>query len=380
MVHGLGYEPAQPDWPPLGDEEVADVVARYGLGSAAGQSPIVTWHSPRPLSAAALARVEGSTIFVKRHSPLVRSRRQLFEEHGFAAHLHAAGIAVPGVARALNGHTAVEMGGYVYEVHQAAPGVDLYRDVVSWAPYSSLGHARSAGAALARAHLAASAYDGPQRAPAVLSTSCEVVIAEEPEQQMLHLLSERPALAAYLDQRPWMEDFEQEHFPTMRRAGALLRRLPRQWGHGDWHPSNLSWTSPSPDAEVAAIFDLGLSNLTSAAHDLATAIERAIVSWLDLAVTGHAEADLDALEALLTGYESQRGLTRLELEAVAEVFPVVHFEYALSEVEYFAAAVRNMGNADVAYKEYLIGHSRWCQTSAGSALTDFLRRRAASRR
>ena len=48
-MHGMGKELAEPDWPPLTADEVAPVLARYGLPGpghvAAGAA--VTWRSPR---------------------------------------------------------------------------------------------------------------------------------------------------------------------------------------------------------------------------------------------------------------------------------------------------------------------------------------------
>ena len=40
---------------------------------------------------------------------------------------------------------------------------------------------------------------------------------------------------------------------------------------------------------MAGIFDFGLANRTFAVHDLALALERAVVSWLDLPETGTAQ-------------------------------------------------------------------------------------------
>ena len=98
----------------------------------------------------------------------------------------------------------------------------------------------------------------------------------------------------------------------------------------------------------------------------------------DAAVPGRAEADLDAIDAFLGGYESVRPLTPAEAAALPEVFPVVHVEYALSEVEYFASVVSSPANADLAYDGYLLGHAAWFATPPGAAVLDPLRRRAAT--
>jgi Ser/Thr protein kinase RdoA (MazF antagonist) len=229
----------------------------------------------------------------------------------------------------------------------------------------------------------------------VLTSSCAVVTAADPVAAVAALAARRPALGRYLAGRRWRDDLTRHHLPFIRRAAPLLAGLPPQWAHGDWHPSNLTWASggpawasggpawasggpawasAGPDAAVAGVIDLGLANRTFAVHDLATALERATVSWLDLARTGQAEADLDAVDALLAGYQSVRPLTPTERAALAELLPVVHLEYALSEVEYFAGVLRSPDGASLAYDTYLVGHTRWFTGPAGSALLEHLRR------
>src|SRR5258705_351250 len=274
LVHGMGKELAEPDWSPLTSAEVHTVLAAYPWP---GGDELITWRSPRPMSAAGLVRRGGADLFVKRHHVRGRTSAQLAVEHEFIGHLRSRCLPAPDV------------------------------------------------------------------------------------------------------------------LPAIRRAAPLLAGLPRQWGHGDWHPSNLTWTSAGPDAVVAGVFDFGLANRTFAVHDLATALERATVSWLDLADPdlanpeltglgraapdgfpphgpgpGRAEADLDAIDAFLDGYESVRPLTRAEAAALPEVVAVVHVDYALAEVEYFADVVSSPANADLAYDDYLLGHAAWFASPDGA--------------
>jgi Ser/Thr protein kinase RdoA (MazF antagonist) len=371
LVHGLGKELAEPDWPPLTDEEVRGVLGCY---EQPGADVAVTWRSPRPMSAAALVRHHGGTVFVKRHDQRVRTAAQLEVEHTFAGHLHSHGQAVPTFLRTRSGATVVCHGKWVYEVQQTAAGLDLYRDRPSWTPFTSLGHAWAAGAALARFHRAACDFPLAPRPVAVLTNSCCVTTAHDPGAEIERLLEERPGLARYLEQRPWRNDLD-PHLQAVKRVAPLLERLTPQWGHGDWHPSNLTWTTPGSDAEVAAVFDLGLANSTTSVHDLAVALERCTIDWLELPGT---HADLNAVDALLEGYESVRPLNAAEAKALPELLPVIQLEFALSEIEYFADVVRSPTNADVAYTSYLIGHTTWFRSAAGSTLLEHLRRRAAS--
>ena len=376
LVHGMGKELVVPDWSPLTSAEVHTVLARYPQPRG---EEMITWRSPRPMSAAGLIRRGGVDLFVKRHHIRVRTVAQLAVEHAFIGHVRARGIPAPAVLRAADGSTATQHGDFVYEVHELAGGLDLYRDAVSWTPYTSRGHAHAAGEALARLHDAADRFPLPARSPAVLTSGCEIVVAADPLAEVKWLAGRRPGLAAYLDGRTWPDDLTPHVLPAVRRAAPLLAALPRQWGHGDWHPSNLTWTAPGPDAVVAGVFDFGLANRTFAVHDLATALERAAVSWLDLADAGRAEADLEAIDAFLDGYESVRPLSAAEATALPEVLPVVHVEYALSEVEYFAHVVSSAANADLAYDGYLLGHAAWFGTPDGTAVLDHLRRRARAR-
>ena len=374
LVHGMGKTLVPADWPPLTGEEVSLVLG----GARAGA--IVTWHSPRPMSAAGLVSWRGSTLLVKRHHVSVRTVGQLVLEHAFAGYLRARGLPVPAVVPLDGGATAVRRGDFSYEAHRLAAGIDLYRDAASWSPFAAAGHARSAGAALARLHRAAAGFAAPVRPPGVLISSCAVTMAADPAGELSRILARRPGLARWMAPRPWRDDFTRHLLPAIVRASPLGRRLPRQWGHGDWHPSNLSWTSAGPDAQVAGIFDLGLANRTFAVHDLAIAIERSTVAWLDLAESGQASADLAAMDALLDGYETVRPLSPAEASALPEILPVAHVEFALSEVEYFADVTGSTANAELAYDGYLFGHARWFAEPAGSAVLDHLRRRAGRNR
>jgi Ser/Thr protein kinase RdoA (MazF antagonist) len=314
-------------------------------------------------------------LFVKRHDPRVRTAGQLTAEHDFIGYLRGFGVPAPAVLRTSRGPTTVSFGGSIYEIHRAAAGADRYRDAVSWSPFRTVGDAYAAGAALARLHRAAAGFSRPGRPQAVLMATCEVVTSRDPVAAMAGMLRERPGLARYLGARRWAEDLTRYQVPVIGRAAPRLASLPRQWGHGDWHPSNLTWCSAGAGG-VAGVFDFGLANRTFAVHDLATALERSTVAWLDLAESGRAAADTDAMDALLDGYESVRPLSPGEAAALPEVLPVVHLEYALSEIEYFAGVVGSPGLADLAYDGYLVGHTRWFEGPDGSAVTDHLRRRA----
>ncbi|MCA3871576.1 MAG: aminoglycoside phosphotransferase family protein, partial [Burkholderia sp.] len=60
------------------------------------------------------------------------------------------------------------------------------------------------------------------------------------------------------------------------------------------------------------------------------------------------------------------------------LLPIVHTEFALSEVAYFGCIIDAPAIVDIAYDGYLIGHARWFGERDGQQLLDWLvqRRRA----
>ena len=60
LVHGMGKELTLPDWSPLTSAEVHTVLARY---PRAPGDEMITWRSPRPMSAAGLIRHGGADLF-----------------------------------------------------------------------------------------------------------------------------------------------------------------------------------------------------------------------------------------------------------------------------------------------------------------------------
>jgi Ser/Thr protein kinase RdoA (MazF antagonist) len=136
------------------------------------------------------------------------------------------------------------------------------------------------------------------------------------------------------------------------------------WTHNDWHPSNLLW---SGEGEVATVLDFGLADRTCALHDLATALERIAVRWLEIA--GDAPiAEPEAALALLSGYDSVLPLTAEDRALLARLLPLVHVEFAMSEADYFHGVLGRAQDADLAWDGFLLGHSAWFTGAEGRAL------------
>ncbi|WP_414439187.1 phosphotransferase enzyme family protein [Burkholderia sp. 22PA0106] len=364
-------ETAERDWPLITRAEVAGLLADF---PQAPELARLSWHSPRPFSAAVLASAgDGAELFVKRHHAAIRDVAGLEEEHRFMAHLRAQGVPVAEVLTDTAGRTAVARGDWTYEVHRVSPGVDTYRGVMSWKPFFHTAHAAAAGRMLATLHRAAAAYDAPARELRPLLTSFRVLSSPDLGAALDAWVHAQPGLARALDGRDWHADVMREIAPFHRELVPLLDTLAPCWTHGDWHASNLLWTGDDPAAEVVSVLDFGLSDRTCAVLDLATAIERNLVDWLAPAESRRIE--FAQLDALLDGYESVQPLTRDAHRALIALLPIAHAEFALSEVEYFNGILSSPVGTEAAYDGYLIGHARWFAGPDGQRLLDALRAR-----
>ncbi len=380
QAHGLDGTLVKPDWPPLTLSELRQLLAGF---TDAGEPREVVFASPRPLSAAALVQTTRGEVFVKRHHRSVRDRAGLHEEHLFLDHLLAHRVSVPRVLRNSHGETAIELSKWTYEVHSPAAGIDLYRDAISWQPFTGAEHAQSAGVALAALHLASESFAAPSRKVQPLVASFTIFAADDSAAAMEQYLRARPLLHRNAGVRRSATRALDLLAGLHAELRPCLPHLESLWTHNDLHCSNLLWSDTSARAHPAAILDFGLADRTNAVHDLAHAIERNMVEWLALVQHPDRPEDvplhLDHLQALLDGYESVRPLSAHEAAALAPMTALCHAEFALSEADYFLGSLHSEDKARMAYDGWLVGHAAWFHSARGTSLLDVIRRRAAHR-
>jgi Ser/Thr protein kinase RdoA (MazF antagonist) len=371
----------EPDWPPLALAELRALFAQF---ENLGEPIEILTVSPRPLSAASVVRTSGGKIFVKRHHRTVRDREGQLEEHRFLAHLLKSGAKVPAVIASASGETAVGIGEWMYEVHAIPAGIDLYEEAISWTPFRTAEHAWSAGQTLAELHVAAQGFDAPIRRPRPLVASFTIFAANDPAQELERYLAARPALAGQAAVHICAKQALEILAPFHAQLLPLLPALPELWTHNDLHCSNLLWSGSESTARVTAAIDFGLSDRTNAVHDIANAIERNIVEWLQLVADPAHPNDVavhfDHLEALLAGYESVRMLSAAEAEALAPMTALCHAEFALSEADYFLGPLHSNDRAAMAYDGWLVGHADWFRSDAGKGLLAAIERWSKNRR
>jgi Ser/Thr protein kinase RdoA (MazF antagonist) len=378
-THGMNGTLVAPDWPPLTLEEVRTLLVRF---RGCGEPIRILSTSPRPFSAASVVGTRGSKVFIKRHHRLVRDREGLLEEHRFIGHLHSNGAPVPRVLESISGETAIEIGEWTYEVHEVPSGVDLYGHQHSWTPFHSPKHAHTAGRTLAQLHLASCGFAASARRPQPLVAGFSVFAQVDAAAAMAHYLALRPVLTRDLITRNACAEAFEILAPFHTELKPLLSALEPLWTQNDAHASNFFWSDGSEDARAVAIFDFGLCDRTNAVHDIALAIERNIVEWLALNDAAPAQAvpiHVDALLALLDGYESLRPLSTQEAAALAPMTALCHVEYALSEAEYYLGVLHSPKRARLAVPDYLVGHARWFASNGGTVLLDAIRQWASVR-
>ncbi len=364
-VHGLSNNWVEPDWPFLTLPEVDALLRRF---PGAGGAGVITSYSPRPFSAASVVATPRGPVFVKRHDRQVRDRDGLLEEHRLLQYLRAHGTRVPAVLTDEDGETAICAGRWTYEVHALAAGLDLYEQDLSWTPFRSVAHARGAGRALAQLHRVAAGYQAAPRRAQTLVTSFTIFAADEPLAALERYASTRPELAGFLARRDWRAQTEATLLPHHAALRPWLSSLMPLWTHNDFHASNLLWSGADDRAEPRSIIDFGLADRTNAVHDLATAIERNGVRWLQLDGSFAEVVHWDQVLALLEGYEEVQPLSAAEAQALVALLPIVHAEFALSEADYFLRVLHAEDRALVAWEGYYLGHAAWFGSDSGRQL------------
>jgi len=376
-THGMTKQREEPDWTPLTIEEVRALLRQY---PDCGEPIVIEFTSPRPFSAASVVSTSHGRIFVKRHHRLVRDAASLNEEHRFMQYLHNANGPVARVLSTFDGETVIENGDWTYEAHEVPAGEDIYSDALSWTPYLSVAHARSAGQLLARLHLAAEGYDAPQRINRPLVSSYSIYAGDDPSQKMNAYLRERAALANDRTTHDCCAKALALLDPFYQQLKPYLGELAPLWTHNDLHGSNILWSGKEQCAKVAV--DFGLADRTTAVHDIAIAMERSFVEWLELDGLSVEQSNIpvhvDQMLAFLDGYVELRPLTEAEASALAPMMALCHVEYALTEADYFTTVLPSETKKLLCVEGYLVGHARWFHSAAGQRMLKSIERWASA--
>lgn len=356
LGHGMGESLEPKDWQDISAADLAQLQQRYP--QLQGQAAVL-WRSPRPFSSAMLIQVNQAAYFIKRSHRSFRTAADLKQEHQLIQHLADQQLPLPKIICSKDGATAVELDDWSYEVHEKAPGLDLYADHLSWKPFFCAGHAAQAGQMLAALHKAAENYPAAQgRSAQQLISNQDLLLSHDIAQAIRQRIQNSPALSAYfadqeLDQA-WLSQLAHVH----EKVKTAMQRAPKIWTHNDLHASNLLWSENSDQAEISTVIDFGLTDRNSAIYDLAVTVERNFIDWLALNQTQDIHIDEAGLQAFIQAYVKHAHPLE-ELAILPELIKIVHTDFAVSELEYFAGITRNFKHADAAYHDWLIAHTDW---------------------
>lgn len=356
LGHGMGESLEPKDWQDISAADLAQLQRLYP--QLQGQAAVL-WRSPRPFSSAMLIQVNQAAYFIKRSHRSFRTAADLKQEHQLIQHLADQQLPLPKIICSKDGATAVELDDWSYEVHEKAPGLDLYADHLSWKPFFCAAHAAQAGQMLAALHKAAENYPAVQgRSAQQLISNQDLLLSDDIAQAIRQRIPNSPALSAYfadqeLDQA-WLSQLAHVH----EKVKIAMQRAPKIWTHNDLHASNLLWSENSDQAEISTVIDFGLTDRNSAIYDLAVTVERNFIDWLALNQTQDIHVDEAGLQAFIQAYVKHAHPLE-ELAILPELIKIVHTDFALSELEYFAGITRNFKHADAAYYDWLIAHTAW---------------------
>ena len=356
LGHGMGESPEAKDWQDISADDLRLLQQVYP--QLQGKFTVL-WRSPRPFSSAVLIQTEHRIYFIKRSHRSFRSASDLQQEHQLIQHLAAQGISVPVLLCSKDGATAAELGDWSCEVHEKAQGFDLYADHLSWKPFFSASHAAKAGEMLAKLHQAVQNYPVQHgRSAKYLISNQDILESHDIEAAIQQRIKSSSALSAYFADKDldaaWLDQLKAVH-GNIKNA---MQQASKIWTHNDLHASNLLWTESGDQAEISTVIDFGLADYNSAVYDLAVTIERNFIDWLALEQTADLHIDTAGLSAFIRAYLANAAPLK-ELEILPELIKIVHTDFALSELEYFAGITRNFKHADAAYYGWLRAHTAW---------------------
>ncbi|MXV43612.1 phosphotransferase [Saccharibacter sp. 17.LH.SD] len=356
---GITDQAQERSWPPLDPDDIRAVLSHFGFQAAA--LPL-SWSSTRPFSSAGQVELaNGDHLFLKRHDQRLRSSHDLQKEHSFINWLADKNFPVLQPKRTASGSSIVTYNGGIFELFPIANGTDTYRNTESWSPYHNMQHAEASGTFLAHLHTASQGYDAPPRTHCLLTSSLQPLLSDHLENSLTHWIKTQEGLSSLLPSS-WRDDLLPLMTPFHKKLIALRPHITPLWGHGDWHGSNFTWNGN----HLSSIFDFGMSNATSAEFDVAVAIERSFIGWVD--PSNDVPVASEQLEAFLKGYHHHAGQHPARLDLIACLLPLCHLTFALSEVAYYGHLLHQQDNMDIAYHGYLLGHARWFHTAKGRSL------------
>lgn len=351
-------------WPSFTSAELAEICDHFpGLGGFQAELR----PGGRPLTRSALIQGGAGLFFVKWRSAQTLGAEGLAAEHQLIRDLRGAGFPTPALIPTTKSDTALAWADGWVEVQACAEGEDRYAGRHTWQPFLSLGDAQAVGRSLARLHHLTGHFPAPAKVDRGCPAATPTLLSGPFPGQAPSAWSPNPDVQAFLAARPnWQEGMAVLE-PGWNDVAAGLRDLPQMWIHGDPQANNHFFQGE----EVAAVIDFHLATVAPSLLDLAIALDRNGLLWLEI-MAGNAEAwDEPSLRGLLEGYGP---LTPAEANLLPRLLPLAQIDFALSLLTYYLTIERNEARAAWAWDVFVLGHAQWHVSAPGQRLRSGLTR------
>lgn len=350
-------------WPALTESEVNAVFQHY---PSTGNLQEIRWQSDRPLSAAGLVRTDRGLFFVKRHSRVVRNPEDLSFEHQLSAYLSRMGLDSPMVILTVTGADTLASPDWVYEVFTPAQGEDRYRSHHTWSRGIGAQEAQAIGRCLADMHDRLRECAIPPRKTRFQRVGWELAGAIDLRSTLEEDLQQRPQLAGFLtkqDISAIAEAFE----PHLHQANQLVGHE-RLLCHGDPQGNNYFWN----ESEIACVIDYHLAGAQPPLAELACAIDRNGLHWLEILEGTDDAWSPDVVKGLINSYHTLRPLPKDSAEAFVALIALHRLDFAWSLLDYYITVERSELKASWTRDVFLQAHPNWLQKDASEPLRKFI--------
>ena len=371
-----GLDVVKPYLEPISPDEIRSLLNLY---SQTGNFREILSVSQRPYSCGTLFKTDRGEFFVKKRPGAFRDKEDLEQEHSLIRHLLKKGIKTPDVLSNINSQTITARNSFLYELFENADGDDLYREYHSWMPFKSVNHAFNAGKALAGFHLALEDFSEDfgfwkEKKNKIMAARFDLAKSADMAGAIEEEISRRPSLKNFFNEKPWKKELAAAFYPYYQEVHSLLPGIEEWTTHGDWHANNLFFR----DSCITSVIDFHLTERTFRMYDLAVAIDRNAILWLQILEGKKDRVRYDILEAILNGYNDTFPLKPLDKKILPSLLPIHQLDLAMSNMDYYLKVEKNRERAAWCYEIYILAHVRHFKSRWGKELLKLLEKKLAA--
>lgn len=364
-------------WPEINEEELQDVIGFY---PSLGKLKTILYQSTRPLSAGCLFETTEGRFFVKRNSTLIRTRDEWEYEHRFQSKLPNFGLQIPKIIKTKNQESLLEKKGkettWLYEIQESALGEDLYSSAHTWSPLHKDSHAEEIGKFLGLFHIASwESGFREKRNPRYQVALFEIFTSENMERFCIDLVNQIPDFHEFMDPLEFAKKVSSIYSSFLPKS-ELAGSVPNLITHGDPHASNFFWKDNTP----VSLIDFHLSNQNNFLYDLAVAIDRNTLYWLDLLSGKKGSYNLIHAKKIIENYKTIIADKRKEflpyLSYLSHALVLHRIEFALSLLNYYWNIEKSKFKAQWCLDVYIFAHGEWFHSNEGKLFLEGIQEKA----